>query len=51
MPILFGVGAEPMCLRITRSGFPQHPLMLPADCRLQPFTMEAIGAAMQGACA
>jgi hypothetical protein len=26
------------CLRTTRSGYPQHPLMLPSSCRLVPFT-------------
>lgn len=40
MPILFGLGVEPQCLRITRSGYPQHPLYLPGDCRLQPFSLQ-----------
>jgi hypothetical protein len=47
MPMLWKLGIEPMCLRITRSGYPQHPLMLPADCRLIPFTTEAVQEAMQ----
>lgn len=37
MPILRRAGHAPQCLRVTRSGYPQHPLYLPADCRLQPF--------------
>lgn len=37
------------CLRITRSGYPQHPLMLASACVLQPFTADAIDAAMRGA--
>lgn len=36
----------PMCLRITRSGWPGHPLYLPASCTLQPFTAEAVDRAM-----
>jgi len=34
---LRALGVKPQCLRITRSGYPQHPLMLPSDCRLMPF--------------
>lgn len=37
---------ELQCLRITRSGYPQHPLYLPGDCRLQPYSPEAIQQAM-----
>lgn len=37
---------QPKCLRITRSGYPQHPLMLPSSCRLQPFDLTAIEEAM-----
>ena len=36
------------CLHITRSGHPGHPLMLRNDCRLQPFSLDAIDAAMHG---
>lgn len=36
---LRAVGVSLYCLRITRSGYPQHPLMLPADCRLFPFSI------------
>jgi hypothetical protein len=32
-----GVSRRLMCLRITRGGYPQHPLMLPSSCRLMPF--------------
>jgi hypothetical protein len=42
------LGDEPKCLRITRSGYPQHPLMLPSTCRLMPFTAAAIQQAMEG---
>lgn len=38
---------ELQCLRITRSGYPQHPLYLPAACRLQAFTSAAIQEAME----
>jgi hypothetical protein len=38
---------EIQCLRITRSGYPQHPLYLPSSCRLQPFSHEAIQEAME----
>ncbi len=46
MPLLRAAGVEPQCLRITRSGYPQHPLMLPSSCRLMPFSAEAIEQAM-----
>lgn len=46
MPILCGIGVEPQCLRITRSGYPQHPLYLHSSCRLQPFDLESIAEAM-----
>jgi hypothetical protein len=32
-----GVNRRLMCLRLTRRGYPQHPLMLPSSCRLMPF--------------
>lgn len=47
MPTLRWRDRVPKCLRITRSGWPGHPLYLPASCKLQPFTAEAIEAAMQ----
>lgn len=46
MPILAASGKPVQCLRITRSGFPAHPLYLPGDCRLIPFTLDAVQAAM-----
>lgn len=30
-------GVRPQCLAVTRSGYPQHPLMLSSECKLQPF--------------
>ena len=39
-----GVNLRLFCLRITRGGYPQHPLMLPCSCRLQPFDDAAIPA-------
>lgn len=48
LPLIRRLGAEPVCLRITRSGYPQHPLMLPNVARLSPFTIEAIAAAVNG---
>jgi hypothetical protein len=32
-----GVNRRLFCLRVTRGGYPQHPLMLPSSCRLMPF--------------
>lgn len=46
LPMLRDLGVELCCLRITRSGYPQHPLMLPSSCRLMPFSIEAIQEAM-----
>ena len=46
MPLLRGIRGEPLCLHITASGHPAHPLMLPSTCRLQPFTLQAIADAM-----
>lgn len=40
------LGIDLQCLHITRSCHPQHPLMLPSTCRLQPFSAEAIQEAM-----
>jgi hypothetical protein len=48
LPMLRRLGVELQCLRITRSGHPQHPLMLPSECRLQPFTIAAIERAIHG---
>lgn len=45
-PILRRAGKPLQCLKITRSGHPQHPLYLRGDCRLQPFTPDAISEAM-----
>lgn len=45
-PILRRAGHELQCLRITRSGYPQHPLYLPSECRLQRFDEEAVQEAM-----
>jgi hypothetical protein len=47
LPLLRATGKPLQCLRITRSGYPQHPLMLPSSCRLTPFDLEAIQEAMQ----
>jgi hypothetical protein len=49
LPLLRELGVQLQCLRVTRSGYPAHPLYLPAACRLMPFTDEAIEAAMTGA--
>lgn len=47
IPMLRDLNVDIKCLRITRSGYPQHPLMLPSDCTLQPFTIDAVQEAMQ----
>lgn len=46
MPVLRWRDRTPQCLRITRSGWPGHPLYLPASCRLHNFTPQAIDHAM-----
>lgn len=46
LPMIRAQGVEPMCLRITRSGYPQHPLMLPSSCSLMSFTAQAVHDAM-----
>jgi len=46
LPMLRAVGAEPMCLGITRSGYPRHPLYVAGNTPLAPFTVEAIQEAM-----
>jgi hypothetical protein len=38
-----GVSRRLMCLRVTRGGYPQHPLMLPASCRLSPYEQATRG--------
>ena len=48
-PILRASGKPLQCLRVTRSGYPQHPLYLPSICRLQDFAAAvdaALGAAL-----
>lgn len=47
LPMIRSFGIVPRCLAITRSGHPQHPLMLASACRLHPFTIGAIEDAMQ----
>jgi hypothetical protein len=37
LQLLRAASRAPLCLGITRGGYPQHPLMLPSDRRLQPF--------------
>lgn len=48
LPLIRAQAVEPQCLCIKRSGYPQHPLMLPSNCRLQPFTADALQHAMHG---
>lgn len=47
LTLLRDLGVNVKCLRITRSGYPQHPLMLPSDCSLQSFNTDTIQEAMQ----
>lgn len=47
MPRILRAGHQPQCLRITRSGHPQHPLYLPSACTLTPYILGAIQAAME----
>ena len=42
------VGPELQCLRITRSGYPAHPLYLPASLTLRAYDAAAIDEAMHG---
>lgn len=51
LALLRRLGIDLHCLRITRSGHPQHPLMLPSDCTLRPFTLQAIDDAIHGGAA
>jgi hypothetical protein len=46
IPLLRAACAQLHVLRMTRSAHPQHPLMLPASCRLQPFD-QAVEAAVE----
>lgn len=46
VPLIHAAGHALQCLRITRSGYPQHPLYLPGDCTLQPYSLDAIQTAM-----
>lgn len=47
LPLLRREGPEVLhCLRITRSGYPQHPLYLPASCRLMQFNETTVQEAM-----
>lgn len=47
LPLLRKVGTPLFVLRFTRSAYPQHPLMLPASCRLIPFDVETVSAAVE----
>lgn len=48
LPLLRRAGAHLQCLRITRSGYPEHPLYLPGSRRLSPFNEQAIAHALAG---
>lgn len=37
---VLAVGAAPLCLGRTRSGFPRHPLYVPASTKPEPFALE-----------
>ncbi|MGN6518680.1 MAG: DUF1643 domain-containing protein [Dokdonella sp.] len=46
LPLIRRSGHRPMCLSVTRKGWPAHPLYLPASLRLRPFDQavdEALG--------
>lgn len=47
-PLLRRAGHELLCLHITRSGYPGHPLYLASSKRLQPYSLAAIEHAMHG---
>lgn len=47
LPLLRRHAGAIECLRITRSGHPQHPLYLPSACRLMPFDLNSLQEAMQ----
>ena len=42
--LLHGLEVAPYCLRLTRSGHPEHPLRLPSTCGLQLFRVIDPGA-------
>lgn len=46
LTLLAKTGVAIQCLRVTRGGHPQHPLMLSSSCRLQPFNHETAQAAI-----
>lgn len=48
LPMLSRIHTELHCLRITRSGYPEHPARLPNSCSLMPFNCAAIERAMAG---
>ena len=45
-PLLRAAGHELQCLRITRTGYPGHPLYLPRTSRLQRYDLPEIDEAM-----
>ncbi len=47
VPVLRASRKALMCLKVTRSGHPQHPLYLPSSCRMRDFDA-AVGAALEG---
>lgn len=48
LKILRSAGARIQCLKVTRSGYPQHPLMLPSSCMLMDFDETTVQEAMHG---
>jgi hypothetical protein len=42
LPLLRRTGVKLVCLQITRSGYPQHPVRLAGSCQLKPFDEAAI---------
>lgn len=48
LQLLRDVGVQPQYLRLTKTGHPEHPLYLPGELRLKPFTIQAIDDAMHG---
>lgn len=45
-PLLRAAGKPLQCLKVTRSGFPQHPLYLPSSCKLMAWDETAVQEAM-----